>query len=171
MGETGQHFQSGREAVKRRFHIINVIGYSWIFVLAALGGWVGWMALDDLLPTEYLEEGAKIVPNPVEDGGRVRVLIKVKRNRMCPGTVYRTLRNAETGKIEAVYDPVPSMQASMMGDLMVTKTFELPEGLPPLMKYQARICFHCNLLQNLRPICTDAPDIFFRVIPRDPKAN
>jgi hypothetical protein len=120
---------------------------------------------DNVLPTEYMEYGAKIIPDPVEDGGRIVVQIRVRRNRSCPGYVHRLLRDAETGKVVAIYDPIPVSLTWAYGDTETAKTFEIPEGMPPRVKYQAKVCFRCNPLQELFPLCTDVPDIVFSVIP------
>lgn len=168
MGENPSVFQNGRDQVKQsRFVVsLNILSFIWVAGLATGGAWFAYMWMDNVLPTEYMEVGAKIVPDPVEDGGRVTVHLKVRRNRACPGYVHRHLRDATTGKTVAIYDPVPASMSFAIGDSDTAKTFELPEGLPPRVKYQARICFRCNLLQDLRPLCTDAPDIVFSVIPK-----
>lgn len=121
---------------------------------------------DTTLPTEYMEVGARIIPDPVEDGGRVTVYMEVKHNRLCPGYIHRQLRDAWTGKIVAMYDPIPVSLNWVVGDKETAKTFELPQGLPPRVKYQAKICFRCNPLQELFPLCTDAPDIVFSIVPK-----
>lgn len=141
-------------------------GWLWIASMAALGAWIAIMAADRTLPTEYISEPT-VTPDPVEDGGRVIVDLKVKRNRTCPGTVQRTLYNAVTGDVIAFYDPIPSaFPAPSRSEQRLPKTFDLPEGLPSRVIYEANVCFTCNLLQNWFPICTRVPSVAFTVIPR-----
>jgi hypothetical protein len=145
---------------------VNFFGFIWIVSLSALAAWVAVMAQDDVMPTQYFSHGAQVVPNPVEDGGRVTVDIPIKRNRECPGLVHRVIRDGVTGKLVAAYDPMPSSMGGDLGDSWIKKTFELPEGLPAISRYQARVCFTCNALQHIKPLCTNAPDILFRVKPK-----
>jgi hypothetical protein len=162
------NLQVGREQVKRSPFVkaISLMGWTWVLGLAIFGAWIVYMWQDNRLPTEYMEVGAKILPDPVEDGGRVTVHLNVRRNRVCPGYVHRLLRDVTTGKIVAIYDPIPISLAWTVGDVETAKTFELPEGLPSYVKYQAKVCFRCNPLQEIFPLCTDAPDIVFSVVQR-----
>ena len=144
---------------------ITLAGWLWIASMAALGSWIAAMAADTRPATEYLS-GPVLMPDPVEDGGRVIVKLPIKRTRACPGTVHRLLRDVATGKIIAVYDPVPAVFPPSYGEGEIAKTFELPEGLPRRVQYEAETCFTCNPLQHFRPICSKVPPIIFGVIPR-----
>lgn len=132
-----------------------------------LGAYVAWMLQDTAPPVAYLE-GTKIIPDPVEDGGRVIVQLQVKKFRDCPGTVYRWLSNPVSGEVLARYDPVPSL-AGRVSDASISKTFELPTGLPPKVRYEVEACYSCNALQVLNPICVRAPSVTFRVVPALPR--
>jgi hypothetical protein len=162
MGQNRSSFQE-RAEVKAALSRVNFFGAVWIVTIVGLASWLAWMILDNQLPAEYLDQDAVIIPDPAEQGGRVTAKIKVKRNRVCPGTVSRLLRDDTTGQVVAIYDPVPAAFGRIGGSGLTSKTFELPEGLPPVVRYQAEVCFQCNALQILRPLCTRVPDIVFRV--------
>ena len=130
---------------------------------AALGITIAVWALDDEAPYVYHEVNAKIEPNPATAGGRVTVTWPVTINRLCPAQVHRSLRNAENNRPLQQYDPTPSALTVQMGDPTIEKTFELPVNLPPTVKYQAKVCFRCNPLHTIFPICVDTPSLFFRV--------
>lgn len=143
---------------------LSIASWLWIVSMAALGAWVATMAADRQLPTEYIGKPI-VVPDPVEDGGRVIVKLPVKRNRSCPGVVQRTLLDARTDEVVAFYDPVPSAYPHPMGaEQQLPKTFELPPGLPARVRYTSEVCFSCNILQNWFPICTTVPSVTFNVI-------
>lgn len=143
---------------------ITAAGYLWIVSMAALGSWVAVMASDRRPATEYIGTPI-IIPDPVEDGGRVVVDLPIRRNKNCPGVVQRRLRNDDTKTIIAFYDPIPAafpMHTGVQDKL--PKTFDLPRGLPPRVVYEADVCFQCNLLQHFFPVCTSVPPVTFGII-------
>lgn len=156
--------------MKATMRRINTLGVMWIITVAALGAWFGYMLLDDQMPLVYEQNGAVIMPDPAEQGGRVIVKLTVTKWRSCPGFVHRQLRDEGTAKTIALYDPIPETMADIpVGTTtQIGKTFELPEGLPPVVRYQATVCFRCNVLQDFRPLCAKTPDIVFRVTQRPP---
>ncbi len=163
MGQDNDNIQN-TEVVKKAKQHITLPGYLWIASMAALGAWIAVMASDRQLPTEYVGK-PQVIPDPVEDGARIIVDIPVKRNRSCPGTVQRMLKNARTDEVIAFYDPVAAAYPTPIGsEQRLPKTFELPEGLPPRVMYSAEVCFTCNIIQHWWPICTHVPSVTFSVI-------
>jgi hypothetical protein len=138
---------------------------SFFAAMAILGVMLGYWVLDDELPYDYHRINARIEPQPAIPGERVTVTWPITVRRLCPGTVHRSLRDAVTDRPVAQYDPVPSSLTVSMGDKEIAKVFQLPAELPPLVKYEATVCFRCNPLQSILPICTRTPTLVFRVIP------
>ena len=131
------------------------------FLLLALRGWTGWMYLDNVQPYEYVR--GYVVPDPSPQGAQVSLPWEIKVNRLCPGNVLRVLFDAETGEMVAAYDRTPSSISVKMGDTKLVKSFQLPRGLPPRIRYTANVCFSCNVLQKIWPVCVQTPDLFFSV--------
>jgi hypothetical protein len=141
---------------------LRCIMWLWMVVSAGLGGWVGWMYLDDQPPYHYLS--GEISPNPARQASRVVLTWQIETYRTCAGSVQRILKDNASGKAVAIYDPTPSALTVSMGDTELRKTFLLPEDLPPEVRYTAVVYFHCNPLQAIFPIRVATPEIVFRVI-------
>lgn len=131
-------------------------------VVVGIGLWIASMRLDDHIPYDYLS--GTIQPDPAKEGRRVVLNWKIQTHRLCPGSVQRVLTNETTGKVVAAYDPTPASLTVSMGDTELNKTFLLPDDLPPLVGYDATVCFKCNPLQAFFPICFKTPHLTFRVI-------
>lgn len=131
-------------------------------IALGVGAWIGWMAFIDVQPAyEYLH--GEIVPDPAPQGGQVSLPWTIKVNRLCPGNVLRVLYDADTGEMVAAYDRTPSSISVQKDSARLVKSFQLPRGLPPRIRYTANVCFECNPLQKLWPICVQTPDLFFSV--------
>ncbi len=145
----------------------NMVEIVFLILMAIGGGVVAYWYLDDTLPYDYHRFGASVTPNPAPPGGRVTVTWPVTIRRLCPGVVHRSLRDAATDRPIAQYDPLPAALTVAMGDPTIKRTFLLPaEDLPEIVKYSAVVCFRCNPLHAVFPICTMTPELVFRVSPR-----
>lgn len=129
----------------------------------AAGGQLAYWAMDRQPAYEYLH--GEIIPDPAPQGGQVSLPWTISVNRLCPGNVLRVLYDADTGAMVSAYDRTPSSISVKIGDTKLVKTFQLIRGLPPRIRYTANVCFECNPLQKVWPICVQTPDLFFRMQP------
>lgn len=133
----------------------------WLLTMAALGAWVGVMALDNVPPYDYVS--GIISPDPARQGGRVVLTWQIKTHRLCPGSVQRTLIDNATGKVVAQYDPTPASLTVSLNDTELKKSFLLPDDLPNELRYEAVVSFRCNPLQALFPIKVYVPTVIFHI--------
>jgi hypothetical protein len=144
---------------------VRFLLWFWTFGMVAFGGWLGWMMLDRELPYAYFADESFVTPDPAPDGGRVTVDWRLRVNRLCPGSSLRTLTDVDTGRTVVTYDATPIIQSVRIADDHLTRTFMLPRGLPPRVGYRSLICFRCNVLQALFPLCQSTPTLTFNVKP------
>ncbi len=144
--------------MKARFGLVL-----WLLTMAALGSWLAVMSLDNEPPYVWDASETSITPNPAKGGEMVTVNWKMTINRICPGSSSRSLIDADTGMVIATYDATPVSAVIRTGDKSLIRTFQLPRGLPPRVGYKSTICFRCNVLQALMPLCVSTPTIKFRV--------
>ena len=136
-------------------------------MLALLGGWLGWMYFDDQPPYTYVS--GEIKPDPVRSEGEAQVTWHLTPTvRVCSGDVLRRMYNADEtsptfGKLVAAYDRTPASISVEVGDDTLIKNYYLPPELPRRVRYSADVCFYCNPLRRLLPICIRTPDLFFNV--------
>ena len=135
----------------------------WLLTMAALGSWLAVMHLDNDPPYVWDEAETTITPNPARGGEMVTVNWKMSIDRVCPGSSSRSLIDADTGLVIATYDATPISAVVQTGDRNLIRTFQLPRGLPPRVGYKSTICFRCNVLQALMPLCVSTPTLTFRV--------
>ena len=134
-----------------------------VVVSAAL--WFGWMCADNTTPYVYDAEQSHMVPDPAIQGSMVTADWKLKEvRRICPGSVQRFFRDIESGKIVATLDTTPVSRAVKAVDNNLPRSFVLPPNLPEVTGYSAEICFECNPLQHVFPLCMHTPEIRFRVL-------
>lgn len=145
--------------------MIRAFTAAWFAGCATLGLWVAWMYLDIAPPYEWSAAESNISPQPARDGEMIAVSWKMKVNRLCPGSSQRILIDAATGQTVATYDATPAALSVRTGDEKLIRTFQLPRGLPPLVGYRSTVCFRCNPLQAVFPLCVTTPTLTFRVAP------
>ena len=148
--------------------IIRLIVSAWILGSLALGSWVAWMALDNEPPYtwEGSDGGSRIIPDPAPQGSNVTADWKLtKVNRLCPASVQRFFRDHETGRVVATLDTTEASRAVKAGDERLPRSFQLPPNLPPTTDYSTMVCFSCNLMQVISPLCVMTPNITFRTLP------
>jgi len=142
--------------------------FLWFITMAALGAWFAVMALDDKPPFKYMTEteGNYISPNPVKQEGAVVthwVLTDVKRN--CPRQIERIYSDRDTGEVMTTQDATPMSRVLRADQNKISRSFNLPPGLPPRVYYQARACFQCNLLHLVFPLCVTSPKLSINIAP------
>ena len=136
----------------------------WLIVSTALGAWIGVMWLDNQPPYEYDANDSHIFPDPAPQGSMVRADWAIKKiNRICPSQVQRYFTNADTGKLVATTDMTPVSRAVKVGDNRIPRAFQLPPDLPPHVGYFTDVCFQCNALQHVFPLCIKTPVITFHM--------
>lgn len=140
----------------------------WLLTMAAIGAWFAVMALDDVPPFKYLSEaeGSHITPNPVKQEGTVStrwLLTEVKRD--CPRQIERVYYNRDTGDVVTTQDATPLAKVVKNNETRISRSFDLPPGLPPRTDYQARACFQCNFLQMFFPLCVMSPKLSINITP------
>jgi hypothetical protein len=137
----------------------------WLITMSALGAWLAVMRLDSRPPYEWDATRSVVSPDPAPQAGRVSVEWHMKVNRVCPGSSQRVLTDASTGQTVATYDATPAALSVSVGDQTLNRTFVLPRGLPPRVGYRSTVCFECNALQTLFPLCVTTPTLTFNVEP------
>lgn len=135
-----------------------------LFAATSLGAWLGVMYLDTQRPLVYDVSESFIVPDPAPQGAMVTINWKIaKVNRICPGTIQRSFVDKATGQVVATLDTTPVSRATREGDDHLPRSFQLPPDLPAVVGYSGNVCFQCNVLQHLFPLCIKTPEIVFHV--------
>jgi len=135
--------------------------------LASIFGAGAFMLSDNVQPYEYDAEHSYIVPSTAHDGEQITVMWKLKKiNRICPGSNHRVLFDPKTHVILASYDPTQAAVAESIKDGYLNRTFLLPREVLPRgqnIGYRATVCYICNPLQRIFPLCVTTPELFFRL--------
>lgn len=131
-----------------------------------LGLWLG----DREWP--YAPERGEVFPQRARPNSQVSVTYYGKRNRLCPGEVYRTMIERCSGKVHS-WVPSPSVASAQAGspDGAVRRELVLPADMRPaegedemMVCYRVLTCYACNPLQRIVwPICVPAPELRFWV--------
>lgn len=146
--------------------MIAALGRTVFFsALIALALWFAWMMADNEPPYIYDQESSRIAPDPAPQGAMVTADWNLKKvNRVCPGTVQRFFRDANTKRMVATLDTTEVSRAVKVGDNSLPRSFQLPPNLPARVEYSALVCFECNPLQQRFPLCIMTPTITFGVL-------
>lgn len=153
--------------------------FTFLAACLGIGTYIAFMLLDNVPPYVWDVEKSYALPSPAIDGGRVTVFWKIKTvNRICPASSQRTFRDASTrdldkdgnripysGDLVATYDATPAASSVRSTDDRIVRTFVLPRGLPTTVDYSSHVCFSCNPLQKIWPLCLDTPELTFEVSP------
>jgi len=141
----------------------------WLFTMAATGTWFAYMAVvDNEPPFRYLteEQGSRIIPNPVKAEGTVKtewLLSNVTKD--CPRQVERLYYDRDTNELITTQDATPLQVTVKKSATQLSRSFDLPPGLPPRTGYRARACFQCNFLQRIFPVCVLSPQLSINIVP------
>ena len=146
---------------------IRMFGFLWCIGAAAIGAWFAVMALDNEAPFHYLSEaeGSHITPNPVHPEGKVSthwILTEIKKD--CPRQIERIYYNRDTGELVTTQDATPLSQVTKGSPTKLSRSFDLPPGLPTRSDYQAKACFQCNFLQMFFPLCAVSPKLSINIL-------
>jgi hypothetical protein len=132
-------------------------------IVSIVLGCIAFMFADNQPPYSYIVEKSYVIPNPSHAGHQVLIHWEFKINRLCPGTIVRTIVDAKTGATIS-YDPTPALSTVKIGDTFLERTFFLPEGIRPGPKlYRANAEYVCNPLHRVWPLKVQTPDIPFEV--------
>ncbi len=126
---------------------------------------LSYMLSDIQPPYEFDVDKSYIVPHRAIGGRQLTVHWHVKRvNRICPGTITRFIVDAKTGA-RISYDPTLAAKSIDLKDNTFDRTFYLPEGIAPGVKYYyAEGNYACNPLQRFYPLLARTPRLTFEVI-------
>lgn len=136
-------------------------------VIFTVVGTLFYLAIDRAPPFEYVS-GEVLPPSPPA-GGQISIHWHLRINRVCPGWVEREIvdhrgyiwRNAGS-----------AVRVASARDEDVVNTLELPHALGPTRaKYVANICFVCNPLHRVWPICVRTPELPFEIVDPAPVAG
>lgn len=134
-------------------------------LLCGMSAWVAYMIADVEPPYVYYGEESYIIPSSAEKGEQMVVHWKVKQNRYCPGYTVRQLFDPKTTAIIATYDTAqmaPVNSVSPEGYLI--RTFTLPRAISSgRTGYRTVVCFSCNPLRRLVPVCEMSPYLYFNI--------
>ena len=128
---------------------------------------VSYMTFDTTPPYEYDAAGSYIVPRLTQAGHQITVHWRLRRvNRICPGTITRTIVDAVTG-VRTTYDPVPAAGVIELADEELDRTFLLPQGIASGRKlYYSDGAYGCNPLQRYwSPLRVRTPTLEFEILP------
>jgi len=143
----------------------------YLFSMAAIGTWFAWMAVvDNEPPFRYLteEHGSRIVPDPVKQEGTIKTQWKLTQvTRDCPRQVERLYYDRDTNELITTQDATPLSMVVKKSASELSRSFDLPPGLPARTGYRARACFQCNFLQRVFPYsnCMISPQLSINIIP------
>lgn len=134
-------------------------------VLSVIAASVAFMFFDTDPPYNYDASRSYIEPDHADGGDTVTSNWKVTMNRWCPGTMQRQLFDPRTGAIVSTYDTIPMAHHSIIDkDGYLRRNFILPRAISKgRTGYRVNVCFSCNPLQRLYPVCYKTPDLFFMV--------
>lgn len=145
------------------------IAIAGILIIAAV--FLGKMLGDREIP--YVPERGEIAPQRAKPNSQISITYYGKRNRLCDGTVTRTMIERCNGKVHS-WVPSPSIASTQSDspDGAVRRELTLPSGMMPskdedemLVCYHVTTCYTCNPLQRVVwPICVPAPELRFWVI-------
>jgi hypothetical protein len=133
------------------------------YLIATLFGLFAYLLADNQPPYVYIVDESYVIPSHVSPGHQVAVHWSIKVNRLCPGSIVRTIVDARTGA-RVSYDPTPAILTIESGDTALDRSFLLPDGIRPGNKiYRANAEYICNPLQRIWPLKVQTPDLFFEV--------
>lgn len=138
---------------------------AWLATCVVAGLVIAYWAKDYDDPYEYDATESFVVPNPAAPATVVTADWSLKIKRVCPATSTRVLKDARTGKTITTYDATPAATTLELGDTRLQRTFPLPNRLPAEVKYSSKICFYCNPLHYVIPLCMDTPELTFGIHP------
>lgn len=133
------------------------------FVAIALFAPLLWMALDRDPP--YVITNGRITPPMPVKNGTVSIDWDIAPLRSCqPGnhsSVVRTVIDAMG--VRHVYAPIAATYgtAEQFKPEEIRRSFRLPLNITGKVSYSAKVCYSCNPIQVLWPVCLDTPTIEF----------
>lgn len=123
---------------------------------------LAYMVMDRDVPLKI--EGGEVLPEQVVLGDTAQVHWQMQVLRICSGVVYRSLVDSQG----TVWNSAPSKtkRSMKLGALDFTRNFQVPYGmaLGPA-KYQVKVLWRCNPLQQYWPIEMHTPVLTFKVLP------
>lgn len=141
---------------------------TYLVLIGIILGALAFMSADTTPPYEYDVAESYVIPEQTQAGHQLTVHWKIKVNRICPGTIVRTIVDTKTG-IRVSYDPTPAANTLETVDHELNRTFMLPTGIPPGAKwYYSDGDYACNLLQRFYPLHVRTPRLPFTVLPYSP---
>lgn len=139
-------------------------------LVSAVSATAAFMLADTEAPYIYHADKSFILPEFAEGGDQMTVYWRVTINRRCEGFTQRVLFDPRTGVILATYDAAPmvpktNIVSEIAGDGPYSvRTFLLPQVIQKgKIGYRSAVCYSCNPLRRLIPVCTFTPDLFFEV--------
>lgn len=139
-------------------------------LVATIAAALAFMLADTEPPYEYHVNKSFILPEYAGGGEQMTVYWRVTVNRKCDGFTQRVLFDPRTGVIIATYDAAPMVPKTNIvrevdGDGPYSvRTFLLPQVIQKgKIGYRSAVCYSCNPLRRLIPVCTFTPDLFFEV--------
>ncbi len=146
------------EHTKRQ--IIAALFFSVLIVVPVM-----WMLMDRTPP--FTVEHVEIVPNNVDQGNDIHVVLTVKQNHLpCNfGIIHREFKEF-SGKVH-FYDPVVRTELPAVENNKIISVVKLPDSISPGPTiYRSSACYFCNPIQGLLhwPICVLVPGVEFNVM-------
>ncbi len=130
------------------------------FCLTVAAGLLGFMINDRQPP--LIRYYGRITPDNPLPGADINVTWEVRKNRDCPGVIYRRIIDSHG----VVYDfaPVESLYTLAANTKEFSRLFKLPAQIAPgPAEYFATNKLVCNPLHNFWPILVDMPSIKFNI--------
>lgn len=136
-------------------------GLGLIYLAGAIGYWV----TDRSLPTHSLS--AFLLTENVQQGGKLQTRRTVDRERLCHTTIERMMFDERDRRYDLGTAIYPN-GAGALGRETFIGVQTVPEKITPgPARYVALVCYRCNPMHWIWPVCEPARTQHFNVIPRN----
>ena len=147
---------------------LRLVCVSGHFVFGLVAGFVAlcfwWVVLDRDVPVELIS--GTIEPNPVVPGGTVKIRMRFKEHRICPGNIERRIID-NSGEVHTyVGTNTIYVTETPADEVTIDREFAIPSSIHPgVWSYAPNIEWYCNLGQRWfnAPIRVNQKGIQFEV--------
>jgi hypothetical protein len=145
------------EPTRKRIWFCRIVASSVIGFVAT----VFYMAIDRDPPYEYL--AGNILPDTPHVGEQIAIHWHIKAHRFCPGRVARNITDQSGYIWRNKGGPVRENREQLAH---IVNTIDLPKNLGAgPATYFADVCYRCNPLHRIWPLCVRTPELKFEIRP------
>ncbi len=136
------------------------------FIAVAVVAPILWMALDRDPP--YINSNGRVVPAKPPKNSNVTIEWDIKAVRSCQPTEYSSVTRTivDARGVRHVYAPISATYGTIeqFRPDEIKRTFRLPLNVTGEVSYSANVCYACNPIQVLWPVCFTTPTIRFSIV-------